>query len=78
MIGAKIDARRRELGLTQRELAARSGLSPQYVNYLIHDKRGSRLSLRVVSGLQKALRVKQNFFTDLDAYADKKSEKATR
>lgn len=77
MLGDRIDERRRALGLSQKELAARSGLSPQYINMLIHDKRGQRIGADAARGLTKALRVSQKFLASEFTQVDKSSTKAT-
>ncbi|GBF05881.1 XRE family transcriptional regulator [Deinococcus aerius] len=76
MLGDQIDRRRRELGLSQRELAQKSGLSPQYISYLISGKRGQRLSVTAATGLAKALRVSKKFLQGESTYVDSPSEKS--
>ncbi|GGO24929.1 helix-turn-helix domain-containing protein [Deinococcus humi] len=78
MLGEKIDRRRRELKLSQKQLADRSGLSPQYVNMLIHNQRGQRIGIDAAYRLAKALRVSQKFFSSESSYADSMSRKAAR
>ena len=61
MLGERIDRRRRELGLSQSDLARRSGLSRQYISALILGGRGQRLTVFAATKLAKALRVNQKF-----------------
>lgn len=78
MLGEKIDKRRRELGLSQRELAARSGLSTTYISALIKGHRGSRIGAKTLQNLAKALRVSQKFFSNQSTYSDKLSDQEER
>lgn len=76
MLGQRIDHRRRELGLSQRSLAEKSGLSPQYISSLISGKRGQRLSADALHRLAKALRVSQKFLLEGSTYVDALSTSA--
>lgn len=51
-----------ERGLTQSELARRSGLSPSYITLLLSGKRGKRIGRYTASRLKRALRVSDAFF----------------
>jgi transcriptional regulator with XRE-family HTH domain len=65
MLGARIEQRMAELGIsTQTELARRAELSPAHVHALIRGTRGKRVSLAVVMKLSRALRVPQKFFSE--------------
>lgn len=57
LIGLKIRERRKELGLTQTELAARVGISVSYLNLIEHNRRsiGGRLLRQVAEELQVGL-----------------------
>ncbi|MEL6481744.1 MAG: helix-turn-helix transcriptional regulator, partial [Pseudomonadota bacterium] len=39
IVGARIRARRRDIGITQAELARRVGISPSYLNLIERNKR---------------------------------------
>ncbi|MEO3430948.1 short-chain fatty acyl-CoA regulator family protein [Pelagibius sp. CAU 1746] len=57
LIGLRIRERRKELGLTQTELAARIGISVSYLNLIEHNKRsiGGRLLLQIAEELDVGL-----------------------
>ncbi|MGD1876947.1 MAG: short-chain fatty acyl-CoA regulator family protein [Kiloniellaceae bacterium] len=59
LIGLKIRERRKEIGLTQTELAARLGISVSYLNLIEHNKRsiGGRLLKQVADELSVGLEV---------------------
>lgn len=62
MIGPKIQKRLDELGITQADLARRSGLTTGHVSSLVTGKRGKRLSVGTLYALSKALGVSADFF----------------
>ena len=78
MLGERIDNRMRELGLSQRGLAQKCGLSPQYISSLISGKRGQRLGADALHRLAKALRVSQKFLLEESTYVDNLSTSAVR
>lgn len=51
-----------ERGMTQSELARRSGLSASYITYLLSGQRGKRIGRHAASRLKRALRVPDAFF----------------
>ena len=61
--GATIEALMAEVGVTYRELAARTGLSAGYLNHLVHGNRPVP-STEVVTTLAKALRVEPEHFRE--------------
>jgi transcriptional regulator with XRE-family HTH domain len=61
--GATIETLMAELGVTYRELAARTGLSAGYLNHLVHGNRPVP-SNEVVETLAKALKVEAEHFRE--------------
>jgi transcriptional regulator with XRE-family HTH domain len=61
--GATIETLMNELGVTYRELAARTGLSAGYLNHLVHGNRPVP-STDVVTTLAKALGVEPDHFRE--------------
>ena len=61
--GATIETLMTELGVTYRELAARTGLSAGYLNHLVHGNRPVP-STDVVTTLAKALGVEPDHFRE--------------
>lgn len=57
MLANLIVERMQKLGLNQRDLARRSGLSPQYISDLIASRRGKRLSVTTQAKLAKGLKI---------------------
>ena len=57
LVGLKIRERRKDLGLTQTELAGRLGISVSYLNLIEHNRRsiGGRLLKQVAEELQIGL-----------------------
>lgn len=48
-LGAVLAGRRRVLGLTQREVAERAGISAQYLNDIEHDRRSPRIDATLLA-----------------------------
>ena len=62
MLSDRIRERTKELGMSQSELARRSGLSRGYISDIFRGRSGIRPSHQAVGKLKKALRVGHNFF----------------
>lgn len=67
LVGARVRARRRELGLAQAEVARAAGISGSYLNLIEHDRR--RIGPVALDRLALALRVPQAVLTGEDAGA---------
>lgn len=59
-------------GLTQSDLAKKSGLSTSYVSMLIRGERGSRIGRGAAASLRRVLKVPDTFF-DGSSYAYEES-----
>lgn len=68
MLSEKIRSRMAELGISQAELARRSGLTTSHISYLVRGERGQRLDRNTVTRLCKGLDVKVNFFYEEDSH----------
>lgn len=64
-LGARLNCVLEQRGMSQSELARRTGLSAAYVSLLLADKRGPRIGHATAAALRRALRVPARFF---DAY----------
>lgn len=68
MLGERIRSRMQELGISQADVARRSGLSTGHVSDLVNGKRGERISAPTVARLSSALRVRPSFFFRDDSH----------
>lgn len=57
-LGERVRARLAELGMSQADLARRSGLSTGYVCNIVNGQRGKRVSIETAQRLAGALRVR--------------------
>lgn len=62
VLSDRLRDRMRELGLSQSELARRSGLSPTIIGQLLRGDRGPGLTVATMFKLKAALRVPYSFF----------------
>ena len=60
--GARIRARRLDLGLRQADLAEKAGISPSYLNLIEHDKR--RIAGRLLTKIAGALNIQASLLTE--------------
>jgi len=60
-LGERVKARLAELGMSQADLARRSGLSTGYVCNLVNGQRGKRISVETAQKLAGALRVRPSY-----------------
>ena len=61
-LAERIKIRRKELGLTQEQLASLAGVSSSHVSFLETGQRGENLGLAMMFKLKEALRVPLYFF----------------
>lgn len=76
MLADLIKERMAALGINQRELARRSGLSPQYISDLINNRRAGRISVLTQVKLARGLRVTERRVANCVATADLMSANA--
>ena len=70
MIGNKIKEKRKNLGLTQSELAEKVGLSRNYISELENNRYVP--SVRTLTRLARVLKMNLNFLKELSEIQDKK------
>jgi transcriptional regulator with XRE-family HTH domain len=66
----KLLERMQELGLTQADLARRTGLSRGYIHLLLRGQRGSRIGADALQRLSTALDVAPTFFSSTSPHME--------
>ena len=72
-LGNKIKSKRKERGLSQRELSRLSGVSEPFISQLEGGSRGKRLGYQVAIKLAKGLKVPVSFFVPNTLQTQKKN-----